>query len=469
MGVVMSGKIPLRGGCILLTGLVCLVLASGSAFAEPTNDELVGDLNGDCFVDDDDIATFLSLWRYRRSENLDLNDDGRVDLLDANILYSQYQQHCTQLFSVVRLEKDGLELRSASALNNRNQVVGQDAQQIVRFDYRSDGSSILEMGLPDGHGSCEVADINIEGQVIGTALGGTGGFESLAFSIETDGSTHIAQLPETYSTGLSINSFGIGAGYIHLGRPPIQSPSNERAALFFGEQVFDLSGLVDGNNHRAAAINDRFQLVGDTSLEGLGNRAFSLNLIRWYGQEPFTIHTYGESRTFATGINRQGRVIGYALDGGREQGLLWLSDAATIELDGIESGYRTIPLAVNSFNDVSGKASVDRRSPWDAMVWTRDTPIRLNDVIPSSPEVEILEALDINDNGLILARATIIEPFRNIVRPVLLVPNKQWRKPHRFDSRDPLGRLKRLITMLRIRYRPQRKPDYRPPYRFSYN
>lgn len=460
---------PRRERCILLTGIMCMALFASSAIADVSSDELTGDLNDDCFVDETDVDQFLTFWRYRISERADLDRNGRVDWQDASIMYSQYQQHCEQLFTVHRLEHEGTILRSATAINGHNQVVGQDTVQIVRYNYHPYGDSITLLGLPDGHRSSIVHDINDSGEIIGTGLGGADGFDSQAFIIAASGGVSLADLPDTYTFGRGLNSFGFGAGYVHLGKPPIQSASNERAALFYKDRVFDLSAQIEGGDSRAVALNDRFQVTGDTNVGGLGNRAFTLNLLAWPEGPRFFLHHYGDSRTFATGINDKGMVVGYALDSGREQGLLWLTPSMHLTLDGTELNQRSVPLALNQHADVVGKAAADRRSPWHGMLWTRGLTLRIDDVIPTDASVQILEGIDINEHGLILARATVVEPFVNLVRPVLLVPRKPWHAgQEQSDTRDALRRLKRLITIIRPRFRPSGKGGYRPTIRAPY-
>ena len=127
----------------------------------------------------------------------------------------------------------------------------------------------------------------------------------------------------------------------------------------------------------------------------------------------------------AYAVNDNGWVVGTVLrapnDIARE--LAFVYNLETMEeryIEGLFSSSETIPNAINNNNIVVGQ--VDTESSNDSLRQTHafryniDTEefVDLNDLVSCDNEYELIEAVDINDNGAIIANARVVKKVRNI-------------------------------------------------------
>jgi probable HAF family extracellular repeat protein len=217
------------------------------------------------------------------------------------------------------------------------------------------------------------------------------------------------------------------------------------AILVSGGKVTDLAAVTGGRMADAHAINNRSQIAGDTidskpciytggqlhvipTVKGFPTGSASAindagEMAGWiarqgrYGETKHAFMTVGGSardigvlgnftNSLATGINRQGQVVGYLSDDSSA------SEHAFVYANGVMSDIGTLAggswsqaSGINDAGDVVGTSMVEF-NPWGSIhgfIRTGGVMYDLNDLIFSTTEVTIAQALAINDSGVISA------------------------------------------------------------------
>ena len=210
----------------------------------------------------------------------------------------------------------------ANGLNNAGAIVGAtylplDGECCALSAYTYNGGVFTNLGTtPDGYGSYAEA-INDAGHVAGTNI----------LDIATN-----YQEPFFYSGGVmhSLGSFGgpyghswainnhdqvvgeIGAAYVDSDN---QSPYPRHAFLYDGGVVTDLGVAVYGGDSSARDINDRGQIVGNTSTDQ-GRQAFLYEAGRMLLLDGLIDPALGWTVQQANGINELGQIAGTACRAG---------------------------------------------------------------------------------------------------------------------------------------------------------
>ena len=110
----------------------------------------------------------------------------------------------------------------------------------------------------------------------------------------------------------------------------------------------------------------------------------------------------GHTRSFATGINNPGRVVGYSSGALGDHAFLWSKSNGMEDLGTLTGGDYSRALAINELGDIVGVSDspVGNR----AVLWTRDREMwDLNQLIPAGSSFVLTEAVSINNQGQILA------------------------------------------------------------------
>jgi probable HAF family extracellular repeat protein len=159
-----------------------------------------------------------------------------------------------------------------------------------------------------------------------------------------------------------------------------------------------LGWLRDGDYSRAAGINDSGDVVGTSGKAGL------LRAFLWTRQRQMedlgTIP--GANQSAATAINNSGRVVGYSSGSQGERAFLWSRTQGMVNLGTLPGGIFSRAFAINDPGDVVGRS--DSPLGVRAVIWTRNGQLQdLNTLISASKNLVLVEAVSIDDQGVILA------------------------------------------------------------------
>lgn len=205
--------------------------------------------------------------------------------------------------------------------------------------------------------------------------------------------------PATYnrrfgtSEARGVNDRGQVVGFSIVLRQNLQS-----AFLWADGVMTDIGHANDtASNTRAFDINDNGQVVGDIVASGEGSAQLAFI---WQDGELQTLETAeGYASSTAVSINERGEVVGWSADGSVTSAVVWSSGAVENigTLPGDESSQA---LGINDLGQVvgwSGAADETRAFIWQAGVMTD-----LNSLLPPSSDWVLVEATDINGQGLIV-------------------------------------------------------------------
>ncbi|GAA3453446.1 hypothetical protein [Dactylosporangium matsuzakiense] len=191
------------------------------------------------------------------------------------------------------------------------------------------------------------------------------------------------------SSAAGINDRGDVVGESSTGT--VWDPSH--AVLWRHGRVIDL-GAPGGGNSYATAINDAGVVVGHS--DGLG-------ATRWFNGRATALGTLGGGYTIATAVNNRGEIVGFSeVPGGMQHAFLW---RAGIMSDlGAPSGGYTRALGINDVGQVVGESSSDGMNSVPVL-WDRGV-MRVLDSRSG-------RALDVNNHGDVVGQysAGFLEAF----------------------------------------------------------
>jgi len=263
----------------------------------------------------------------------------------------------------------------------------------------------------------EKNDINSKGVIVGSGLNEL--FDTRPVRWKRGVITELPTLPGSLrGEALGIN----GRGHIVGSSSQADTGLPSHAVLWRGDKLFDL-GALGGRDRRAQrasiarAINDAGVIVGYGDIDSQHNS----HAVRWDTDR--RIHDLGtlagglHSSAFA--VNLEGTIVGISDYAGalyQFHSVAWVADAPQ-DL-GTHPGHDTsVALGINSANVVVGRSAASGAAS-RAVVWfgLDQTPIDLNTLLRNACSNDrqqiypLVEAIDINDAGVIAATGVVTEP-----------------------------------------------------------
>ena len=319
-------------------------------------------------------------------------------------------------YTVTELGTLGGAESAAYGLNDSNQVVGwSNAANGQKHAFRWSQGAMVDLGTLGGEASVAWA-INNTGVIVGESLptGQTGTTNYRAFIYQNRQMTPLATLGGTWSVAYDINESGVIAGlsYNNLQR--------EQAVTWSGGAItnIDEAGGATDQRTRAYGLNDAGAVTGwgYTPLGG-PNNAF-----RYSGGQWLQIGGFGQfENAEAYDIGSSGIVVGSSAppSGGNWQAAVWLPANPTLAVIlGSLDGYDLAELNdINGDDHAVGRAYVDNVQS-RAIYYDGQTLLDLNDFLPPDFEGVLIDAREINEDGVIAATAS----SKGVRRAVLLKP-----------------------------------------------
>ena len=288
----------------------------------------------------------------------------------------------------------------ASAINDLGQVAGEasvDAAGTIVHAFRwSRATGMVDLSSP-GQGRSSAADINNKGQVSGVADFDAEG-PDLSHAFLWSPSTGMLDLGPAggFAIGSALNEAGTVVGF---GGPVEGGRFLQEAFRWTQAGGFQRLGTIPSESTLAADVNNAGQIVGATPF----SPDTLAHAFLWTAQAGLIDLAAGRSdRSLATRINEKGLVIGDLIDFPLTfHGFIWSRDTGLIEIGQGQPEIVTSALGLNNRGQVVGSNN------GRAYVWTRAAGfVDLNTLVPHAPAGLVLhEGIDINDSGVILARA----------------------------------------------------------------
>ena len=212
------------------------------------------------------------------------------------------------------------------------------------------------------------------------------------------------------STAYAVNGSGQVVGFSIVLRQNLQS------AFLWNAGVMQDIGLANetAQNSRAFDINDAGQVVGDIASGGVERgptRAFL-----WEGGMLRELpHLAGYSYSSAVAIDDSGQVVGWSGNDSAMVAVRWV-DEQPVSLGTLRGDESSQALALNARGQVVGWSGLGERTR--AVLWNAGTPVDLNTLVPPRSSWSLLEAVDVNDDGVIVGAGTRRgEPRAFVLKP----------------------------------------------------
>ncbi len=263
---------------------------------------------------------------------------------------------------------------------------------------------VVDLGvLPGGTGSVALA-INNRGQVGGFANNGVPDpFSMLPFGTQTrafiwqNGVMHdLGTLggPDAITATLNARGQIAGDSYLDNIPDPVTNKPTSHPFLWTAGHMRDL-GTLGGSQSQTAWLNDRGQVVGQSTI--VGDQVTHPFL--WDGQKLRDLGTLGGDFAGAANINDDGGVVGFSRTAGNNtaHAFLWKRGRMT-DLTGADNPSCTFAEWINDSDQVVGGSCSDGR----ALVWRDGKEYHLDDLVGPT-DVHLIEAAYISDSGEISA------------------------------------------------------------------
>ncbi len=341
------------------------------------------------------------------------------------------------IFAVIDLGTlPGGTMSKAHALNSRDQVVGMGGYPGNGFLWAAwlwQEGRLSALSMPN-EGLAGVAEhINNQGQIIGQSyqligdhsgndadegglkalsvgqgvmrLGNKGSARFLPFLMRDERAEFFLH-PDAGQVSLrAINNKGHIIGWIDTFHQvqPNQPPRETRKSFLWSEgKLMDIMA-PDGGKFQAYDLNDMGQVIG-TADSGEWSHAWL-----WQNGRMSDLGTLGRYST-PHAINVAGQVVGTSAsdeqkreDDNPVHGFLW-EGGTMINLDGTSETRESRPLAINAHGQIVGQLDI-KDGPIYGFLWQDGKMHDLNELVDPASGWQILEAVDINDQGQIACNA----------------------------------------------------------------
>jgi probable HAF family extracellular repeat protein len=303
----------------------------------------------------------------------------------------------TPQYSLTEIELGSLA--RASELNNSEWVAGTiTLSETEGRAYLYRDGHVQDLGTLGGDSSSAV-DINESGEILGSSS--YGGNTAASIFLYKDGVMQdIGILIGMPATALGLNNDGqvTGAASITL--------SDTHAYVYDGDGFTDL-GTLGGHTSQGHAINDEGMVTGQSYVSGdLNGHAFL-----YRDGDMQDLGTLGCCDSVGNDINERGDVAGQT--SAAESTVAHPVNHAFLYSNGVMSdlgtlgGVYSVAYAVNQDRSVTGTSSTGEPNEFHAFLYVNGVMHDLNDLVNSSdplaPDVTLLDGVDINDNGVIVA------------------------------------------------------------------
>ncbi|HEX8691633.1 MAG TPA: hypothetical protein VF746_04385 [Longimicrobium sp.] len=314
--------------------------------------------------------TDLGTFGWQHGFGFDINDRGeiagRTDMGDPNFPDSTHAIFWSAGTGPVDLGTLGGTRSDARALNNHGVLVGmaqkpgdtsfQGHPTVWKVGSHGQLVETIELG-PFAHGSA--AAVNDHGVVAGFfAASPTGPPTAFTWS-EKDGLSPIPPLGGARSLAGGINDFGdvVGASTVAPGSPL-------HAVVWWRDGAVTDVGTLGGNT-QGVAINRRGEVAGF----GSPCPTCQPEAFYWSAETGIVVlGTFGGFRSFAFGIDDDGRVAGWYQTADQvRHAFVWTLEGGKVELPSL-GGPSTVTGAINDRGLLSGR-SEDAGGTWRAVIW----------------------------------------------------------------------------------------------------
>jgi probable HAF family extracellular repeat protein len=277
----------------------------------------------------------------------------------------------------------------AQAINASGQVVGTLPNNNA---FLWSGGLLQNIGTLGGWESY-AQDINASGQVAGYSCLTEYTGPNHAFLYSGGTMQDLGTLGGTNSYGYGINASGQVAGYSNL-----TGSSYYHAFIYTDGSMQDL-GTLGGKLSQACRINDNGQAVGYAYTSSGKDHAFLYS-----GGSMQDLGTLGGTRSQAHDINNNGQVVGWAFvtpGSSDHHACLWFN--GTIQDLGTLGGNQSEAYGINIHGQVVGDSRTGDGT-WLPFLYSTDTMIDLNSLLPPGTGWTLVSASDITDSGQIVGQ-----------------------------------------------------------------
>jgi len=318
----------------------------------------------------------------------------------------------TDLGPVVRLASDlapGLNSRGGAVVWRKN-----DAGTFSPVVWSGNQQRVLE--TPAGYSNSFAYSVNDSGNAVGwanTTLNPVDTFGVVHAILLTDrGSKDLGTLGGRWSRAYAINNDNVVVGVSEL------ATGESRAFLYSNERMSELPSLPGGESSIAFGLNDSGVVVGGSSAPHPASQRMAIHAVVWRGGAMVdlgVLRANGSSMAYA--VNSHNDVVGKA-DSGSEDGqtAFLYSDGKMRNLD-IDGGRA---FGINDARQIVGSRQIgeERHPHYLGFLWDNGAFYDLNDCLPAESGVSIQGAFRINNAGQIVALGV----YQNDLHALLLTP-----------------------------------------------
>jgi len=289
----------------------------------------------------------------------------------------------------------------ATALNEKGQVVGNGKDYAFLW---SNGQRTSLKGIPSPMGNdwSRANAINNHGAVVGSS----GGYFPIVMSGLEEAGAFVYQNGKMSKVG-GRNDWSSFEAYGINDRGDIVGLDGYRGFVWMKGRFISLATLSKhprGNGSRAAAINNRGQVVGGTTVNRPGD-GLPVHAFLWQKgkmKDLGGLHPY--SNSVATAINDAGQIVGYASNNAQwrsatlytpGRAILW-SEGKPHPLPHLSGTTQSQANAINNRGEIVGE------SGGHAVLWKGGRFFDLNNGIDPAAGWTLTEARDVNDHGWIV-------------------------------------------------------------------
>lgn len=276
------------------------------------------------------------------------------------------------------------------------------------------GSQQKVLETPAGYSNSFAYSVNDSGNAVGwanTTLNPVDTFSVVhATMVNDQGSKDLGTLGGKWSRAYAINNSNQVVGVSEL------ATKESRAFLYFNGKMSELAPLPGGESSTAFGLNDAGVIVGGSSVPHPASIRMAIHAVLWRDGVPIdlgVLRTNGSSLAFA--VNSRNDVVGKADSGDGETAFLY-SDGQMKDLQ-IEGGHA---FGINDNRQIVGSQETgeERHPHFVGFLWDKGTFYDLNSCLPEGSGFSIQGAFRINNAGQIAAIGT----YNNELHALLLTP-----------------------------------------------